>query len=177
MAEIVNLIFAYAAFQKCTRINSRRRVALKVNEIARLVAVAGMEKMVEPNFQQGSQRRIGRDVATDSGVLFILPMDHRHGIPTNQALEPTLDLAVTRVGNLVLNPNGVGIRSVVLDGEDFDVRVASMLGECLKQCRSVAGAVLADYLVESFNPLSNFVEIGRCLGCTRRIHTDKYALK
>ena len=52
VAEIVNSIFADAAFEKCSRVDSGRGVALEVNEISGLIAIAGVKKVIESDFEQ-----------------------------------------------------------------------------------------------------------------------------
>ena len=93
-----------AAFQEGAGVDAGRSMALEIDEIAGLVAVSGVEEMIEADFEQRGQRRIGRDVAADSGIFLVLPMHHRHGIPANQALDAALHRAVAGVRQLLPRP-------------------------------------------------------------------------
>ena len=104
VAIILHPLLREAAFQKGTRVHSGGRVALEINEVAGLVAVAGVEEMIEADFEQGGQRRIGRDVAADSGIFLVLAVHHGHGVPANQALDAALQRAVAGIGKLLRPP-------------------------------------------------------------------------
>src|SRR6185312_5203866 len=98
MAIILYLLLADPPFQITARIYAGRGVSLKVNEIAGLIAVVGVEEMVVANLQQRCQRRIRGNVSADAGILLVLPVDHRHSIPTDQALDAALHRPISRIG-------------------------------------------------------------------------------
>ena len=59
MAEIQNLLFAYAAFEKCASVDARGGVSLKIDHVTRLVTIAGMKEVIKANFEQRGERRVG----------------------------------------------------------------------------------------------------------------------
>ena len=104
VAEILHLLLAEPSLQIGARVHSRRGMTLEINEVARLISVAGVEEMIESDFEQRRQRRVGRDVAADSWVLLVLAMHHGHRVPANQALDAPLQLRDRRDRELPLRP-------------------------------------------------------------------------
>ena len=72
VAEILQVLFGQPAFEKGARVDAGRGVALEVDQVARLVAVAGVEEVVEADFEQRRQRGVGGNVAADAGVVLVL---------------------------------------------------------------------------------------------------------
>ena len=155
MAEILDLLFAQPAFQKRAGINAGRSVTLEVNEIAGLIAVAGVEEMIEADFEQRGQRRIGRDVAADAGIFLVLPMHHGHRVPADQALDAPLQLAIAGIRNFLLHRNGVDVGRVQLD-RDFDARLAGPLISASSRSHPRCGPSL-HHLVEGLQPFGDFL--------------------
>ena len=116
MAEILQVLFRQAAFEESAAVDARRSVALEINQVAGLIAIARVKEMVEAYFQQRRQRGISRNVAADSGVVLVLPDHHGHRIPANQALDAALHRAVAGIGDFLFGANRIDIRSVELDG-------------------------------------------------------------
>ena len=52
MPEIVQLLLGETSLQKGPRIYARRGVALKIDEVAGLIAVAGVEEVIEADLEQ-----------------------------------------------------------------------------------------------------------------------------
>ena len=107
--EIIQLIFGQPAFEKGACIDARRSVALEINEIAGLIAVAAVEEMIEAHFEQRGQRRIGRDMAADAVVVFILVRHHRHRVPARQALHAPLERAIAGIRHLFIRRDRVDV--------------------------------------------------------------------
>ena len=105
MAEIAELVLAEPAFEESAGVDAGRGVALEVDEVARLVAVAAVKKMVEADFHQRRERGIGRNMAADAVVIFVLVGHHGHGVPAREALDAALERAVAWIGDLLL-PDG-----------------------------------------------------------------------
>ena len=57
VTEIQQMLFVQAPFQKRARIDARRGMSLVINQIARLVAVAAAEEVVEADFADASRAR------------------------------------------------------------------------------------------------------------------------
>ena len=90
-------------------------------------------------------------MAADAGVLLVLAVHHRHGVPANQGLDAALERAVARVGNFVVLRDGVEVGSGQLagDGNAGLAGAGAQSGEQLGALFPVTG----DNLVEGFNPL------------------------
>ncbi len=54
--------------------------------------------MLVAYLQQGGQRGIGREMAADARVFFVLAMHHGHCVPADKGFQTLLKLAVTGVG-------------------------------------------------------------------------------
>ena len=97
------MLLGQTAFEEGAGIDAGRGVALEINQVAGLVAVAAVEEMVEPDLEQRRQRRIGRDVAADAVVVFVLVRHHGHGVPADQALDAALQRAVAGIGHFLIH--------------------------------------------------------------------------
>src|SRR6266478_6378820 len=169
MAEIFQVLLGEAAFEECPRVDSGGGVALKINEIAGLVAIGGVKEVIKSDFEQSSQRGISGNVAADSRILLILAMHHSHGVPTDQALDAPLEGTIARVGLFFVHRYGVEIGRIQLDG-DVHARLPSPLGKGLEKLGSPAGTSLVHHLVESLNPLGNFLGIRFYRNCKFLMH-------
>src|ERR1044071_3681856 len=86
-------------------------MALKVNHVRMMIAVTAAEKMVQAHFIKRGRRSIGGNVAANVWMKTIGFDNHRHGVPTDVALDAPLDFPVTRIARLVLPRNRVDVRS------------------------------------------------------------------
>ena len=155
MAVILNSLLRNAPFKKCARIYSGRGVALKVNKVARLIAICGVEKVVITDLKQGRQRRVRGDMATNAGIFLVLAMHHGHGVPADQALDAALQRAITGIRRFLRYRNSVHIGSIQLD-RHVHARQPGALGKSIKQPRSLTGAFLVYDLIKGLNPLHYF---------------------
>ena len=149
------MLFVQAAFQERARVDAGRGVALKIDQVARLVAVFGVEEMIEPDFEQGGQRGIGGNVAADAGVVLVLAHHHGHGVPADQALDAALHGTIAGIRHFVLGADGVDVRRVELNRQ-FDAVDARPVNELLHQVGRPILSGLVDHLVQCFYPLSGF---------------------
>ena len=62
VAEVLEVLFV-SGLQERAAIDAGRGVALEINQVAGLIAVLGMEKVIESHFQQCRERRVGRSTA------------------------------------------------------------------------------------------------------------------
>ena len=73
-------------------------MALEVDEVAGLIAVAAVEEVVVADFGQRGERCIGGNMAADAGIVLVGADHHGHGVPAIEALDAALDFAVARIG-------------------------------------------------------------------------------
>ena len=167
VAEVQHLLFAEPAFEIRARVNAGRSVALEIDEVAGLIAVARVEEVIEANFEQRRQRGVGRDVAADAGILLVLAMHHGHRVPADQALDAALQKAIAGIGNFFFDRNGVDVRRVQLH-RNLDARLTGAIHQRSEQIAAAIGAFLVDDLIEGFEPFGNFF-FGINLGIRRKL--------
>ena len=158
VAEILEVILRQPPFQEGARVNARRSVALEINQIAGLLAVFGVEKVVEAHFEQRGQRSVGGNVAADTGVVFILAHHHGHGVPPDEALDAAFHGAVAGVGHFVFHRDGIDVRGIQVSGE-IDAASVRARGQLLQQVAGAVGPGCLDHLVERLQPLIGFLRI------------------
>ena len=100
VAEVLEMLFGEAAFEKSARIHARRSVALEVNEVARLAIVGAVEEMVEADFDQRRQRSVGGDVAADVVVVLVGADHHGQRVPADEVLDAPFELTVAGIRDL-----------------------------------------------------------------------------
>src|SRR5437867_11982273 len=88
--EGMELCLADAPFQKRAGVHAGRRMALEEDLIAR-AAIAASKEVIEAHFEQRRGGGIRRYVTADARRMPVRLLDHRHRVPTYQALDPTLD--------------------------------------------------------------------------------------
>jgi len=80
------------AFEKGARVHARRRVRLKIHDVAAESVGAGAEEMVEADLEQIRDGGIAGDVPAQLAIGPIGPHDHRQGVPAHDAGQVPLDL-------------------------------------------------------------------------------------
>ncbi len=68
--------------------------------------------MIKADFPEGSDRSVGRDMATDPDLVPVGTHNHRHGIPADDRFDPSFNFAITRVDRLLVSGDGVDIWGV-----------------------------------------------------------------
>src|ERR671914_632545 len=107
-------------------------MALKINHIAGLFAVAAAEKMIEADFIQGRRRGVGRDVPTDVGVQPVRFDYHRHGVPADIAFDATLDFPLAGISRLSFGRYGIDVRRVDRE-RDLESGIAQLIDQLLDE--------------------------------------------
>ena len=104
-------------------------------------------------------------MAADAGVVLVLPMHHRHGVPADQALDTPLEVAVAGIGHLVVLGNGVQV------GRDQLARDRNAgLARSGAQGRQQLGAMLPvtrHHLVKGLDPLRYLGSKVNLCGCLK----------
>ena len=85
---------------------------LEVDLISAILVITATEEVVESDLVKGRGRSVGGDMSTDPGLLAIGADHHGHGIPANDALDPTLDLAVAGEANLLMPGDRIDVGRV-----------------------------------------------------------------
>ena len=112
-AEVLQVVFAQPAFEKGPRIHAGRGVPLEIDQVAAVAVVAAAaEEVVEADFVQRGRRGERRDVPAQAVEVLVGPVDHRHRVPANDALDPPLQLAVARISRLLAAVDRVDVGRV-----------------------------------------------------------------
>ena len=109
LAEIIQLIFAQAAFHESAGINTGRGVALDKHQIALGIIVFGVPKMVEAHVIQGGGRLERSDVAAQLQIFFAGAQHHSGGIPADNGADAVFQFLIARRFLLFAHRNGVQI--------------------------------------------------------------------
>ena len=107
--EAVQLARIQPPLDICARVDARRRVALEVDQVAALGMILPAKEVVEAHLIQRRRRGIGRNVPADPVAPHVGFDDHRHRVPTDDALDPPLQLDIARVGRLLLDRDRVDV--------------------------------------------------------------------
>src|ERR1017187_1843584 len=91
-------------------IDTRRSVALKIDQIPGTIALATVEEMIETDFGECGGRRVRGDVTAETGMITMGIHYHGHGVPPRETLDAAFEFAITRVRRLVLGRYRVHIR-------------------------------------------------------------------
>ena len=93
-------------------------MALHVNEVAAAIVGCGRTpEVIEAHFVKRGGRSVGGDMATVFTALPVGGHHHRHGVPAEVGLQPTLERTVAGIRLLALHTNGVHIRRIGRVGE------------------------------------------------------------
>ena len=158
VAEVAQVLFGEAALQECACVDAGRGVALEINQVAGLVAVAGAKEMMETHLEQRGERCVSGNVAADAGIIFVLAHHHRHGVPAREAFDAALHGAVAGIRHLVLGRDGVDVGRIEMDGQ-ADARAARLLSEALQKKRSTVRPLLVQNLSQRFGPFGRFARV------------------
>ena len=112
LPEVIQVLLAEAAFEKCACVNARRRMALEVHEIAAVLRRRCAPKVIEADLVERGRGRVARDVTAVLGADAVRMDDHRQGVPANVGLDAPLDRAVAGILRLLAYGNRVEVRRV-----------------------------------------------------------------
>ncbi len=146
-AKRVQLLGGDAPFEVGARVNPGSGVPLKEDRVARAAVPVGAEEVVEADLEERRARREGRDMAAQAREELVGPHHHGHGVPADDAADAALDVAVARVGRLVLERDGVDIGRGGGERERDPVLVA-VLNQAREQIAAAARPLTAQHRVE-----------------------------
>ena len=138
-AEIVELLFGEAPFEKRARVDAGRGMPLVIHDVA-IAGVAGPEEMIEPDLVQRGRRRKRRNVAADAGLVLVRPQHHRNRVPSHQALDAALDLLAAWKRHFLFGGQRVDVRRVRAERQP-DAAAPRMLAQLLQQLTRARGAI------------------------------------
>ena len=164
--EVRQLLRREPAFEKRARVDARRRVSLEVDDVAVVIVALALEEVVEPDFVERGCRRVGRDVTADAVFELVGLDNHREGVPSDQALDPTFDLAATRKRWLIGGGNRVDVGRVRRKW----LRHAVLLRVHAQRRQQTADSrrpTRLEHIVERLEPFARFERLDLCrvFGC------------
>src|SRR5215475_1248848 len=139
MTEIFEMVVTQAAFKVGARIDTRRSMALEVDEISGLFTILCMKEVVETNLKKCRQRRIRGYMSADSSVLLVLAMHHCQRVPADESFHATLDMAIARIRYLIMLRDGIEVGGANLAGS-VDACLARSLPQRTHQLRCLLRA-------------------------------------
>src|ERR1041385_2499359 len=89
-----------APFHVRASVGTGRRMPLKVNHVRVIIAVTTAEKMVQSDFIKRRRRSVGGNMAANVWMKAIGLDHHRHGVPTDIALDPPLNFSIAGIPRL-----------------------------------------------------------------------------
>src|SRR5258707_11397850 len=92
--EILQLLSADSSFHERARIDSRRRVSLKINRVAFELGCPRAEEMIESDFVQRGRGCVSRNMSANVVFFAIRAHHHRQGVPADQRLNAALQLLI-----------------------------------------------------------------------------------
>ncbi|KAG1390452.1 hypothetical protein G6F59_015199 [Rhizopus arrhizus] len=108
-AELVQLLFADAAFQEGTRVDARGAVALDEQQVARVVLAGGAPEVGEAHVVQGGAGGERGDVAAQVTRLAVGAHHGGHRVPADDRTDAPFQLGIARALGLELRLDGVDV--------------------------------------------------------------------
>ena len=117
-----------------------------------MMAVSGVEEMIETDLIKGGGRGVGRDMTANGTVNGVGTNDHRQRIPSDPVLEFALYLAIARISALSADRKGIDVRGIGRKRKLYaSLRGAGLEG--LKQTVGPLRVILSQDIVQRFQPL------------------------
>ena len=149
---------AQTPFEVGPGIHTRRGVRLEVDQVTALLAVIGLEAMIETGLEQIGGRGIGGDMATEFAGEVVGPHHHCQGIPAHDGRHPLLQQQVAGKGRLAFERDAVAIGRVH-QWRQLDAPVARMVEQLAQHEAGALGALLAHQVIQRRQPLGGFGRI------------------
>ncbi len=110
-AEVVQLLGAEPTLEEGAGVDARRRMALEKDQVAAVVGGRRMPEMRETGLVERHRGLIAGDVAAQLRRIAVGAQNNRHRVPADQRADARLELAVGRVGRLLLGLDRVDVSS------------------------------------------------------------------
>ena len=151
LAELVQLLFAQAAFEEGARVHARRRVALKVHQIAAVLVGLAVEEMVEAHVIQGRRRGKAGDVTAQFGRLLVGVEHDGHRVPAHQRADAVFHFMAARRTFFLVQRNAVDVRRGRAD-RHIIARQTRMVDELVDDEMGAVGPFLFQHGLERLQP-------------------------
>ena len=116
---------------------------LEIDHVGWTIAVAATEEMIKGNLVQRCSRGVCGDMSANAVRKAVPFHDHRHRIPAGIALDPSLDLAIARIRQVMIHGNGIDVGRT--DGaRDGDARIPEARHKSFEQQRNLIGFTVAE---------------------------------
>ena len=158
LAEIIQLIFAQAAFHESAGINAGRGVALDKHQIALGIIVFGVPEMVEAHVIQGGGRLERSDVAAQLQIFFAGAQHHGGGIPADNGADAVFQFLIARRFLLFAHRNGVQISGGGIKRQ-MHTAAAGVFHQVFQQEMRALGAFAFQHRAQCIQPLLGFNRI------------------
>ena len=119
------MLLVEAAFEEGAGVDSRRRVALEIDQVAGVVVGGAAEEVVESDLIQRRRTGKGGDVAADAAVPGVGALDHGQRVPAHDAADAALHEQVAGEAVFLMWGDGVAVGG----GEAGAVAVAIVDGK------------------------------------------------
>ena len=168
LPEAVQVVLGEPSLEECARVDTRRRVALHVDEIAAVVLRARPPEMVEADLVERLGRLVARDVAAELGRFGIRLQDDRDRVPANEGRRQPLELGIARDVRLLLDRDRVHVRRAE-PGGNLDAKLLRVVDRLVEQVAHALAPVRFDDRVDGLEPLPGLYRINiRGLACHLR---------
>ena len=148
-----------AALQEGSRVDARSGVPLVIDLVADgAFGVAAAKEVIKARLVKARARRVGREVAANSGKVNVRPVHHGNSIPADDAPDALLHQFVTGKGGLLLARDGVDvIRGQRPPGDDAMTPRSPQ--NLLEQEASAVAARFGNHRFDRLDPLARFAGI------------------
>jgi hypothetical protein len=128
---------------------------LKVDLVAVVVCALAVQEVIERHLVQSGGRSIRGYVAADPVLDHVGPDHHGHGVPTDDALDPALDLPAARIRWFLADGDCVDVRSVGRE-RNADAGLLSVDVEFLEELTHPLGSLVLQHPLQALEPLLRF---------------------
>ena len=159
LAEVPHVPLVDAALEERARIETGRRVALQVEEIAAVLLAGRMPEMIEADVIERRAGRVARHVPAELGRFLVRDDYQRHRVPPRDRREARLDLEVGRPLRLRADRNRVHVRRRRAEWK-IGARLPHAPDQPFQQEAGAIDALVGDDRVDRVEPLAGFDGVG-----------------
>jgi len=156
--KFAELLLADASFEESAGVDARRRVSLDVQQVAAVIFIDGVEKVVEADVVERRRRSEAGDVTAHAGALGVGAHDGGHRVPADDRADAPFQHQIAGAAVFLVERDGVKVSGV---GRKRDVRAgtASLVDQLLQQVMGALRAFEFQHRVEGVEPLLGFLRV------------------